>query len=463
MTVFQIIAILISLTAMFSYLNYRYFKLPSTIGVMLIALLVSLGLIVTGHFAPWIRDSAVRLLNRVDFDNTLMQGMLCFLLFAGALTINLDDLAEQTAVIAPLAIAGVVISMFVFGTLIYFTFGWLGFELNYSWCLLFGALISPTDPVAVIGILKDANVPHSLEVQIAGESLFNDGIGVVAFIVLKEIAVTGQHASAARIGLLFLEQAVGGAVFGFVMGWIAYLLLKSVDNYRVEMMLTLALVMGGYALASVIQVSGPIAMVVAGLFVGNHGRRLAMSETTRKNLDAFWGLLDEILNALLFVLIGLEILVLTFTRDLFFAGLLAIPAILLARWVSVAVPIAVIRRWRRLPPRHSHHHDVGRFERRHLGSAGAVAAPRPRTRNRAGCNLHHGHLFHSDPRPDPQARRAAFGEELTVFLNAFHHCEDHADGHNQRRHKPKARPHPAPEPFEFIHQPPPSELSADGF
>jgi len=215
--------------------------------------------------------------------------------------------------------------------------------------LLFGALISPTDPVAVIGILKDANVPRSLEVQIAGESLFNDGIGVVAFIVLKEIAVTGQHASAAHIGLLFLEQALGGAVFGFVMGWIAYRLLKSVDNYRVEMMLTLALVMGGYALASVIHVSGPIAVVVAGLFVGNHGRRFAMSATTRKNLDAFWGLLDEILNALLFVLIGLEILVLTFTHDLLFAGLLAIPAILLARWVSVVLPIAVISRWRKLP------------------------------------------------------------------------------------------------------------------
>jgi len=350
MTVFQIIAILISLTAMFSYLNYRYFKRPSTIGVMLIALLVSLGLIVTGHFAPWIRDAAVRLLNQVDFDNTLMQGMLCFLLFAGALTINLDDLAEQTAVIAPLAIAGVVISMFIFGTLIYFTFGWLGFDLNYSWCLLFGALISPTDPVAVIGILKDANVPHSLEVQIAGESLFNDGIGVVAFIVLKEIAVTGQRASAAHIGLLFLEQALGGAVFGFVMGWIAYVLLKSVDNYRVEMMLTLALVMGGYALASVIHVSGPIAVVVAGLFIGNQGRRFAMSDTTRENLDAFWALIDEILNALLFVMIGLEILVLSITHDLLFAGLLAIPVILLARWVSVIVPVSVIRPWRKFTP-----------------------------------------------------------------------------------------------------------------
>jgi len=347
MTVFQIIALLITLTAMFSYLNYRYFKLPATIGVMLIALLVSAGLIGAGHFAPWIREGAESLLKQIDFDKALMQGMLSFLLFAGALHINLDDLNKQRGVIAPLAIAGVVISMFVFGTLIHWALGWLGFELGYSWCLLFGALISPTDPVAVIGILKDARVPHSLEVEIAGESLFNDGIGVVAFIVLREIAVADQHASVAHIGLLFFEQAVGGAVFGFVIGWITYRLLKSVDNYRLELMLTLALVMGGYALASVIGVSGPIAIVVAGLLIGNHGRRFAMSDTTRKHLDAFWEFLDEILNALLFMLIGLEILVLTFTRELFFAGLLAIPAILLARWVSVALPVTVMRRWRK--------------------------------------------------------------------------------------------------------------------
>jgi CPA1 family monovalent cation:H+ antiporter len=350
MTVFQIIAILISLTAMFSYLNFRYFKLPATIGVMLISLLVSLGLIGAGHFAPWIRDSARSLLGQINFDKTLMQGMLSFLLFAGALNIDLNDLVEQKGVIAPLAIAGVVISMFVFGTLVHFALRLFGLELSYAWCLLFGALISPTDPVAVIGILKDAKVPPNLEVQIAAESLFNDGIGVVAFIVMREIAVTGQQASAAQIGVLFLEQAVGGVVFGLVIGWIAYCLLKSVDNYRVEMMLTLALVMGGYALASAIQVSGPIAIVVAGLFIGNRGRRLAMSETTRKNLDAFWGLLDEILNALLFVLIGLQVLVLTFTHDLFFAGLLAIPAILLARWASVVVPVTVLRRWREFTP-----------------------------------------------------------------------------------------------------------------
>jgi CPA1 family monovalent cation:H+ antiporter len=350
MTVFQIIAILISLTAIFSYLNYRFFRLPATIGVMLIALLTSLALIGAGHFAPWIYDAAVDLTKQIDFNDALMQGMLCFLLFAGALHIDLGDLADQKAVIATLAVVGVVISMFLFATVIYFVVGWFGFELSFVWCLLFGALISPTDPVAVIGILKEAKVPRSLEVQIAGESLFNDGIGVVAFIVLSEIAVAGQDASAVHIGELFLTEAVGGAGFGFVIGWIAYRLLKSVDNYRVEVMLTLALVMGGYALASAIHVSGPIAVVVAGLFIGNLGREFAMSDTTRENLDAFWELIDEILNALLFVLIGLEILVLTFTRDLFFVGLLAIPTILLARWVSVALPVALISRWQEFTP-----------------------------------------------------------------------------------------------------------------
>lgn len=346
MTVFQIIAILISLTALFSYLNYRFFKLPATIGVMLIALLVSLGLIAAGHFVPWIVTGAEGLLEQIDFDKTLMQGMLCFLLFAGALHIDLTDLAEQKGVVATLALVGVVISMFVFGGVIYGVLGWVGLPLGFAWCLLFGSLISPTDPVAVIGILKHAKVPHSLEIQIAGESLFNDGVGVVIFIVLSEIVLTGETVSAGHVAALFAEEALGGALFGFVIGWIAYRLLKSVDNYRVEVLLTLALVMGGYALASAIHVSGPIAVVVAGLFIGNHGRKFAMSHTTRKNLDTFWELIDEVLNALLFVLIGLEVLVLTFTSQLLMAGLLAIPAVLLARWVSVAGPMAVLR-WRR--------------------------------------------------------------------------------------------------------------------
>lgn len=350
MSVFQIIAVLISLTAIFSYLNHRFFKLPATIGVMLMALLTSLALIGAGHFAPWISEAAMKLTRQIDFNDALMQGMLSFLLFAGALHIDLSELRDQKGLIGALAVFGVVISMFVFGTLIYLVLAWLGLGLSYVWCLLFGALISPTDPVAVIGILKDAKVPRKLEIQIAGESLFNDGIGVVAFIVMSEIVVEGAQASAAHIGMLFLKEAVGGAAFGLLIGWIAYRLLKSVDNYRVEVMLTLALVMGGYALASAIHVSAPIAIVVAGLFTGNHGRQFAMSEITRQSVDSFWELIDEILNALLFVLIGLEILVLAFTRDLMIAGLLAIPAILFARWISVSAPVSLIRRWREFAP-----------------------------------------------------------------------------------------------------------------
>lgn len=350
MTAFQIIALLITLTALFSYLNFRWFKLPSTIGVMLISLLASLALIGTRLFTPTLEHEAATFLKQIDFNDTLMQGMLCFLLFAGALHINLEELSVQKGVISALALAGVVVSMFVFGTTIYFVLGWLGLPLDYAWCVLFGALISPTDPVAVMGILKEAKVPPSLEIQIAGESLFNDGIGVVAFIVLREIAVEGETASWGHIAHLFLEEAVGGALFGLAIGWVAYRLLKSVDNYRVEIMLTLALVMGGYALASVLHTSGPIAIVVAGLFIGNHGRAFAMSETTRHHVDVFWELIDEILNALLFVLIGLEVLVLKFTWDLFIAGLVAIPAILIARWVSVAGPVTVLRRWQKFAP-----------------------------------------------------------------------------------------------------------------
>ena len=346
MTGFQLIALLISITALFSYLNHRYFRLPPTIGVMLIALLVSLALIALGTIVPEAHEEAARVLKQVEFDATLMQGMLCFLLFAGALQIDLGKLAEQRIPVATLAIAGVVISMFVFGTLIHFALRWVGIEFTYAWCLLFGALISPTDPIAVIGILKNAKAPHSLEVNIAGESLFNDGIGIVAFVVMADIALDGEKASLGHIGLVFLQEAVGGVAFGLLLGWIAFRLLKTVDNYRVEIMLTLALVMGGYAVAAAIHTSGPIAVVVAGLVVGNHGRNLAMSATTRKNLDAFWELIDEILNALLFVLIGLEVLVLTFTRAWFMAGLLAIPAILIARWVSVAIPVTLMSRWR---------------------------------------------------------------------------------------------------------------------
>ena len=350
MTPIQIIALLVTLTALFSYLNFKFIRLPTTIGVMLIALVASLTVIGLGRFEPEVRRMAQEALKQFQFDEALLQGMLSFLLFAGSLHINLNDLAEQRSVISTLAILGLLLSTVIFGTAIYFVLGGLGLKLAYVWCLLFGALISPTDPIAVLGILKSASVPKNLEIAIAGESLFNDGIGVVAFIVLHEIAVGGQQPSLGHISVIFLAEAVGGAALGLALGWITYRMLKSVDNYQVEVLLTLALVMGGYALANAIHTSGPIAIVCAGLLIGNHGRRFAMSETTREHLDMFWELLDEILNALLFVVIGLEVLVLMFTSNLLIAGLLAIPAILLARWVSVGVPVMVMRHWREFAP-----------------------------------------------------------------------------------------------------------------
>jgi CPA1 family monovalent cation:H+ antiporter len=350
MSVFQVFASLLTLTALFSYLNYRFIKLPTTIGVMLIALIASLGLIALQYFGFNIAPMSARVLQNVDFGQTLLQGMLSFLLFAGALHINLNDLADQKWIITILAVVGVLISMFVFGTAIYLVLIWLNLTLSYAWCLLFGALISPTDPIAVLGILKSAKVTKSLETQISGESLFNDGIGVVVFIVLLEIVVRGDQPSFVHISTIFLEEAVGGAVVGLLLGWITYRLLKGVDQYQVEVLLTLALVAGGYALANAIHTSGPIAIVCAGVLIGNRGRRFAMSATTREHLDAFWELVDEILNGLLFVLIGLEVLVVTFTRDVLFAGLLAIPAILFARWVSVAAPVLVMSRWQKFSP-----------------------------------------------------------------------------------------------------------------
>lgn len=346
MTLLEISAVLITLTTLFSYLNQRFFRLPITIGVMIISLIVSLGLILLGKLGLGIEHHAITLLKQVDFDFALLQGMLSFLLFAGALHINLNDLAQQKWVISILATFGVVASTLMIGTGFYYLIQLFGLFLPFAYCLLFGALISPTDPIAVIGILKSAGVPKSLEIKVAGESLFNDGVGVVVFIALFEITFGGQDLSWVHISQLFLLEVVGGACLGLLLGYIAYLMLKSVDNYQVEILITLALVMGGYALASAIHTSGPIAIVVAGLLIGNHGRSLAMSENTRTHLDTFWELLDEILNAVLFVLIGLEVLLLSFAKEFLFAGLLSIPLVLMSRWISVLLPVKILSRWR---------------------------------------------------------------------------------------------------------------------
>ena len=342
----DIIALLVTLTALFSYINHRFIKLPTTIGVMVLAMLMSLILMSLSElgYAP-VEQRAEAIIGGIDFNQVLMQGMLSLLLFAGALHVDLEDLAQKKWPIGILATIGVVASTFLVGIACWLVINML-FDVSISllYCLLFGALISPTDPIAVLGILKSAKAPKSLEIKIAGESLFNDGIAVVVFAILLGLAMGGEEVTFGGVALLFAEEALGGIVFGLVIGYVAYWLLKSIDRYDVEILITLALVLGGYALAIQLHVSGPIAMVVAGLMIGNHGRSLAMSDTTREHLDTFWELIDEILNAMLFVLIGLEMVILTFEQDYLLASLLVIPIVLLARLVCVGVPVSVMRR-----------------------------------------------------------------------------------------------------------------------
>lgn len=351
MNALNIAALLITISALFSYINYRFIKLPTTIGLMLIALAFSIMLILLTKLGiVEVEVQARALLSEIDFNQTLMHGMLSFLLFAGALHVNINDLSQQKWVIGGLATIGIMISTLIIAALTWYVLDKLGIAMPFVYCLLFGALISPTDPIAVMGILKTTNAPKTLATKIAGESLFNDGVAVVVFIVLLGIATGGQDLSAGHVALLFAEEVVGGVLFGLLIGWLTYSLLKSVDNYQVEVLLTLALVMGGYSLAFIIHVSGPIAIVVAGLMIGNHGRVFAMSDKTREHLDGFWELLDEIFNAVLFVLIGLELLVISFKVEYLNAALIIIPIVLLARLISVSVPISILKFRREFSP-----------------------------------------------------------------------------------------------------------------
>jgi CPA1 family monovalent cation:H+ antiporter len=321
---------------------------------MLIALVFSLLLIAIGSFTGiHIEHYAQSIINEVDFNETLMQGMLSALLFAGALHVNLDDLLEQKWVILILASLGVVASTLMIGFTSYWLFGFMGFEIPLIYCLLFGSLISPTDPIAVLGILKTAGAPKTLETKITGESLFNDGVAVVVFLVLLGIAAGGNHGSETSVLSvlkLFGQEALGGIGFGFIIGFVAYRMLAKIDQYQVEVLITIALVIGGYTAANHLHLSGPIAIVVAGLLIGNHGRKFAMSDKTREHLDTFWELIDEILNALLFILIGLEILVLQFSPEYFWSALIMIPLVLLVRFIAVGVPITLMKPFRDFTP-----------------------------------------------------------------------------------------------------------------
>jgi CPA1 family monovalent cation:H+ antiporter len=342
-SIIDVAAILISISALFAYINHRFIGLPTTIGVMIIAMLASVFVYVLSllGFAD-LHGQAQVMLASIDFNETLLQGMLSFLLFAGALHVNLSDLRKQKWVILSLATVGVCLSTFLVGTATFYLLAILNLDLPYIYCLLFGALISPTDPIAVMSTVKSLGVDKELETTIAGESLFNDGVGVVVFMVLVMLLQSPEQISVGHVTMIFLEEAVGGIVFGLVLGGVGYYLTNSIDNYKVEVLITLALVMGGYSLAVYLHTSGPIAIVVAGLLTGNVLRAHAMSDVTRRSVDDFWELIDEILNVILFALIGLEMLIIPFEGLWFIAGLALIVVVLAARVVSVGVPIRLI-------------------------------------------------------------------------------------------------------------------------
>lgn len=342
MSAFETVAALVSVVALFAYVNHRVFKQPPAIALMMMSLLASLLFILLErlgwlHLTPF----ATRMLDRLALSETLLHGMLGILLFAGALHVNVSDLREQKLAIGALSIGGTVLSTLTIGGLAFVALPIVGLRMPLGHCMLFGALISPTDPIAVLGILKRAGIPRSMEIQIAGESLFNDGIGVVVFLTVLDIMTLGQMTFRSVL-LLFLREAVGGAAFGLVTGYITYRLLKSIDHYQTELLITIALVLGGYALAERLHLSAPIAAVVAGLLIGNQGRWFGMSDVTRDHLDNFWSLIDEILNSVLFVLVGFEVLRLTLNGRVIAAGAMMVAVILLARLASVFVPVIAL-------------------------------------------------------------------------------------------------------------------------
>jgi CPA1 family monovalent cation:H+ antiporter len=344
MELYNTFAIMTVLAALFSYVNYRFIRLPGTIGIMLISLLSSLVVVVIGWVNPKVFDQVTKVIRHIDFYTVLMKIMLSFLLFAGAIHLDGKKIRSQRLPILVFSTISTLLSTFLVGGLLYGVCLLVHYPIDFLYCLLFGALISPTDPIAVLSILRQARIPASLETKISGESLFNDGVAVVIFITIYQIIEGGAtHLNAANISWLFLREAGGGLLLGVALGYLGFWFLSSIDHYQVEVMITLAIVTGGYLLAEELHISGPLAMVVAGLITGNKSRAEVMSDTTRDYIDKFWEMIDEFLNAILFLLMGFEMLVLPFNRVVIVLGLLSIPIVLLARYLSVVIPIGFLR------------------------------------------------------------------------------------------------------------------------
>lgn len=341
MDFYLIATVLIVLSALFGYINVRFLELPNTIGLMLITIIFTMLVFALSYFDATLLEKERELIGHIDFKSVLLDGMLSFMLFAGALHTNFQQLKVQRKPILAFATLGTFISTFLVGIFVFYGLKVISLDTEFIYCLLFGALISPTDPIAVLGILKKVGAPKKLETKIVGESLFNDGVGVVIFITIFSIASKGmEHFSIAHTAIEFVQEVGGGLILGGFLGYGTYLLLKSIDDYDTEVIITVAAVMGGTLLAQKLHLSAPLAMVVAGLIVGHDTLRdNAMSEVTELYVDKFWELIDVLLNTLLFVMIGMELLVLTFEKEYFLAGVLAIPAILFARYLSLLLPI----------------------------------------------------------------------------------------------------------------------------
>jgi CPA1 family monovalent cation:H+ antiporter len=344
MDIFNIIVILTILAAAFAFINTKLLKLPFTIGLMIIAIVFTLVIVAAGAVDPEVLIDAKALVRSIDFETVLLDIMLSFLLFAGALHTKLEGLKKNRGPIALMATGGVIVSAILVAGLVYGLFQVFDYPVDFIYCLLFGALISPTDPIAVLGILKDAKAPKKLETKIVGESLFNDGVGVVVFLVIFAIAQKGvESITFGEVGLMFLEEIGGGIALGLIGGYLGFYLMRSIDHYETEVLITLALVMGIYSLAGWMHFSGPLAVVVAGLFIGNKSPEVAWSDETRLYVDKFWELVDVFLNALLFVLIGFELLIVALEGQYILFGVLAIPITLLARYLAISGPVAIFK------------------------------------------------------------------------------------------------------------------------